>query len=500
MQTLVFAFDGLDNRCLERYAGVMPAISRLQRTGTTAALDPPVPQASISAWTTVATGCAPHEHGVFDHRTRDGYPGSERALSSADCDRPHVWEYLASQGARTIVCGLPVVDPKRPSAGDGSRSENTTLIPGRSVDSRTTVARASRPWTIADVHSCRDLEALLERRRRVCLDCLEHEPWELAIVHVPILTPGLLTRLAGTGECESETVRRRALHSADRLVEAVLESVPDTTTVIGCSPAGIRYVDGYAVHLNELLAEAGFLERTRPNKRDGIAGTVSRVATTLRESVTSAAYSGAQHRIHSRNGGTTAWSAFDWERSKAFCPSRTGGGIRLNVAGREPNGTITNSRYRETQQAVIDALANCLDPDGEPAFEFVCRRDHLYPGRPPRDVPDVVVSTAGTNCTISTGPNRTIYSRYRGFVRSSPGRCFLAGPAVCGTTERRLTGADIASMVMASLGRPVPARMTGTVPADLFVDPAVRGTYRHVDERSGSLPVRSFSRDEDFRV
>ncbi|MCU4754513.1 alkaline phosphatase family protein [Halobacteria archaeon AArc-curdl1] len=502
MQTLVFSFDGLDQQYLERYSGVMPTISRLRRTGTTAPLDPPVPQAPISAWTTVATGTAPHEHGIFDHRTRDGYPGSERPANLADRNRPYVWEYLASQGARAVVCGLPVMSAAPPSKCRISRSdgENTTLIPGRNTRGPTTATPASRPWTTADVHSCSDLEVLLERRRRVCQDCLENEPWELAIVHVPILTPRLLARLTRADGADPETVRRRALHSADRLVEGLLDSVSETTTVIGCSPAGVRHVDGYAVHLNELLVEAGQLERTAVAKQTGIRKVLERLTAPLCNVTPSVTVSDENADAHRQHGETTAWAAYDWERSRAFCPSQTGGGIRLNVAGREPNGKITNSIYRETQQAVIDALADCVDPDGNPAFEFVCRRDHLYPGRPPRDVPDVVVSTAGTNCTISTEPNRTPFSGFRGFVRSIPGHCFLTGPAVCGTTTRRLTGADIAPMVMASLGRPVPERMTGLVPEGLFRDGEIRGTYRHVGERLGSLPERSVTGEDDFRL
>ncbi|MFP9058914.1 alkaline phosphatase family protein [Natrialbaceae archaeon A-chndr2] len=501
MQTLMFAFDGLDHECLERYSDVLPTISRLRRTGTTAALDPPVPQSSISAWTTVATGTEPHEHGIFDSHTRDGYPGSEQLVRPADRNRPYVWEYLASQGARAVVCGLPVLNGEQSfeSSLSHQQMQNTTLIPGRNTRPTTTTP-ASRPWTTADVHSSRDLEVLLERRRRVCRDCLENEPWELAIIHVPILTPGLLARVTNGDGSNPETVRRRALQIADGLVEAIIESVPDTTTVIGCSPAGVRHIDGYVVHLNELLTGAGLLERTDAAKQTGFTKALRRLTAPFRDIAPSGTVSNGGDGSYRAHDGTATWTVYDWEHSRAFCPSATGGGIRLNVAGREPNGTVTNSIYRETQEAVTDVLSGYLDPDGNPAFDFVCRRDHLYPGRPPRDVPDVVVSTAGTNCTISGAPNRTPVSRFRGFVRSSPGHCFLTGPAVCGTTTRRLTGADIAPMVMASLGRPVPERMTGLVPAALFRDRAIRGCYRHVGERLGSLREPSITGDEDFRL
>jgi len=84
----------------------------------------------------------------------------------------------------------------------------------------------------------------------------------------------------------------------------------------------------------------------------------------------------------------------DFPNSTAYMRSRIELGVRLNLAGREPDGTVPPERYDAVRAALIDALASVTTPDGEPVFETVCPREEVFEGPHLESAPDVVVVPA----------------------------------------------------------------------------------------------------------
>lgn len=72
-KVIVLGMDGLDPRILDRLlaAGQLPAFARLSALGGYRQLATSNPSQSPVAWTTIATGCNPGRHGVFDFLRRD---------------------------------------------------------------------------------------------------------------------------------------------------------------------------------------------------------------------------------------------------------------------------------------------------------------------------------------------------------------------------------------------------------------------------------------------
>lgn len=169
----------------------------------------------------------------------------------------------------------------------------------------------------------------------------------------------------------------------------------------------------------------------------------------------------------------------DWHRSRAYCAAGPQMGVRVNLAGREPYGRITPSQYESVCTDLVELLSSLETPDGEPAFEFVCRREHLYDGPFVEHAPDVFVLPKGENHTVSADLSRRgkAFHPIDTVGRALEGVFVGAGPGFDGESPNRLSVTDVAPITMAALGRPVPSLMTGTVPEGLTRDPPVRGEY-----------------------
>ncbi|NJB68683.1 putative AlkP superfamily phosphohydrolase/phosphomutase [Desulfobaculum xiamenense] len=76
-KVVVLGFDGLDPRIVQRLmdAGRLPAFAALARRGAFAPVRTTVPPQSPVAWSTIATGCNPGGHGIYDflHREPEAY-------------------------------------------------------------------------------------------------------------------------------------------------------------------------------------------------------------------------------------------------------------------------------------------------------------------------------------------------------------------------------------------------------------------------------------------
>ncbi|MCU4742704.1 alkaline phosphatase family protein [Natronoglomus mannanivorans] len=169
----------------------------------------------------------------------------------------------------------------------------------------------------------------------------------------------------------------------------------------------------------------------------------------------------------------------DWHRSRAYCAAGSHMGIRVNLAGREPYGRVTPSEYETVCTAVVDLLSSLETPDGEPAFEFVCRREHLYDGPFVEKAPDVFVLPKAENHIVSASISGRgeVFHPIETDGHALEGVFVGAGPGFDGETPNRLSITDVAPITMAALGRPVPSVMTGIVPEGLTRDPPVRADY-----------------------
>ncbi len=128
-KVLVIGMDGLDPRRVVEmsHCGRLPAFDHLRDHGTLCPLATSNPAESPVAWSSLATGCNPGEHGIFDfiHRNPNNYlpflstqrekgrmtsPGKRDSYVSPR-QKPGFWRYTSDVGIPTTVVRWPVTFP-----------------------------------------------------------------------------------------------------------------------------------------------------------------------------------------------------------------------------------------------------------------------------------------------------------------------------------------------------------------------------------------------------
>ena len=152
----------------------------------------------------------------------------------------------------------------------------------------------------------------------------------------------------------------------------------------------------------------------------------------------------------------------------------------MNMAGREPNGIVTEADYETRRQEVIDALRTLADENGRSLITKIILHEDVYHGPYAKYGPDIqliiddynmiafpMFATDGNIITQQIRGDSGCHRREGIFIACAPG-------IKQGETLSAANILDLAPTIMAMLGEPVPAIMDGQALTDLFaVPPAV---------------------------
>ena len=531
-RTLVLGFDALDARYLDRFADVTPTLSKLRTEGVSAPLDSTVPPWTASAWPSMYTGTDPSHHGVYGFFSLD-YPDDGRIVTRNDVDAPAIWNYLSERGVRSVVLNVPVTHPAEPMEG--------VLIPGylggeddpghpEGIREELSDAIGEEYQIYSDGEVADDPDEklqgyldLVDMRKRAAVDLLSNQEWELGVVQVQ-KTDAVFHNF------DDEAAFRAVYEAADDLAAAVIDAVDGPVNVVVCSDHGMGRKDGYQIQLNDVLRREGYVEATSDadsvslgdEKRrlmggDGVAddsdgdGRAPSLFAGSLAAVTRALSSvgvtpGRVYSLAERAGvegvlvdvvpdavRQSAGESVDWRASRAYCRGASRLGVRINLAGREPDGIVPESDYELVRDELIGILRTLETPDGEPAFESVRPREEVYDGPHVEDAPDVLVFPKDAKHALST----SLYGR--DFVSANvhdhdPTGVFVGhGPDFDhDAAPGRLSLTDVAPIAMALLGQSVPQRMTGSVPPGVLSVPVEHADY-------GDVPFGTDHAVEDAR-
>jgi predicted AlkP superfamily phosphohydrolase/phosphomutase len=191
---------------------------------------------------------------------------------------------------------------------------------------------------------------------------------------------------------------------------------------------------------------------------------------------------------------TTRLDRIDWGRTKAFFASLSNQSIRINLAGREEQGTVgPGPEYEAVRQQIMDALMSLTDPEtGQPAVQSVHRREEVYHGDLVEQADDLIVCAEPGHYLVAE-PGRANISKpdedrfaWSGTHRRE-GTVIWAGPGIKrGQGLGPLPIEDIAPTVLHLTGLPVPEYMDGRVMTSAL-EPAFL-TEHPVRMSAGPLP------------
>ncbi|MGH2447795.1 MAG: alkaline phosphatase family protein [Chloroflexota bacterium] len=345
-RALVIGLDCVPPELLfEQFRPDMPNISALIDRSTHGRLKSAIPPITVPAWASMTTSKDPGRLGFYGFRNRTDTSYQKMGIVNSQMVRePAVWDLVSRAGGKVVVMGVPPAYPPKPVNGV---SVGCFLTP--SVEGNYTYP-ANLKWEIqdevgeylVDVPNFRteekdrllsDIYRMTERRFALArhfmdtrewdffmmvemgTDRIHHGFWHFMDPEHPKYEPGRLTD---------------AIHEYYKTIDAevgsLLSRVDDDTAILLVSDHGAKRMEG-GVCINEWLIKEGLLTlKSKP------AGSVP-----------------------------LEQCEIDWSKTVAWASGGYYSRVFLNVAGREPNGIVTD--YQGTLRdlkARIEAIPDHL--------------------------------------------------------------------------------------------------------------------------------------------
>jgi predicted AlkP superfamily phosphohydrolase/phosphomutase len=203
----------------------------------------------------------------------------------------------------------------------------------------------------------------------------------------------------------------------------------------------------------------------------------------------------------------------DWSRTRAYWIEMysKGGGIALNVRGRQPFGIVEpGAEYERLRDEIMRELVALRDPaTGGPAVAEVFRREEVYSGPHVERAPDIVFLNAPAYRT-NTRPDSTFDAmppavmRRRSGDHLPEGLLTLRGPGVfrAGTAVQGARVEVVAPTMLHALALPVPEDVDGRVLEEAFEPDFLRANpvRRGAAVGAATAPSSEYSAEEEAGI
>ncbi|RMG90020.1 MAG: hypothetical protein D6706_20330 [Chloroflexi bacterium] len=528
MKLLIIGFDGATFNLIRPWAeaGYLPNLATLMKEGVHAELDSTLPPVTSPAWPTFMTGCNPGKHGVFDFIQPQGTNFS--LVNSTRIRQPTIWQRLSHAGYRVGVMNVPVTYPPQPINGfmiTGILSPKFAQIcyPAdlikqyEPVLGNYRVAPNIQYKPGIETEFIEDIYDLIHTRGKWALHLMKHESWDVLMVHfiaMDIMKHALWRFMDHTHPRFEPSPYEHAIRDGYALVDSyigrLLNELPANTTTIVMSDHGFGPLKNM-VNLNLFLMQKGLL-RLKRDVWTQLKATAFRLGLTPAGVYNMIARAGLQNlatRVskNTRNsiiGKFLSFDSVDWQRTVAYSMGHVGQ-IYLNVAGREPQGIVSPSRYDETLQEVMDVLKELRDENGRSLVTKMIRGHDTYHGPYAQKGPDLhlvlddynmiaypLFATEGKIITHQIRGDSGCHRREGIFIAHGQGiRQGVALP--------KANILDLAPTIMHTMEQPVPRVMDGRVLSDIFSHPTPP-TYSESDDWADMAVETGYSESEAAQV
>jgi predicted AlkP superfamily phosphohydrolase/phosphomutase len=489
-RVLIVGLDGATWLLLDLLAdaGRMPNLAGLLKTSVHAPMRSVRPPVTAPAWVTIATGVNPGRHGCFDFNKPDGGPLRLRPLQSWDIAEKTYYEVLEERGRKCVLINLPVSCPPLTkhitltsllTQGDDAvfpaelKSRYPELAGYRIFpDTRLRVRGESEAYL-------KDIRAV-EEARFACVRALWDEPWDSFFVvfsGTDWVSHEAFPDLAG-GRLEKLPEALGVFEDVDRFLGWVAERLGPEDHLLLVSDHGFRTAKGI-FYINEWLEERGYLvpDFTRPayppsHRMEAVAlDAMQRGGLRIPPALLSAVHGGGVPRllakVYRKAGGV--WPASltaDTAASRASALTAECMGVSLH--GAAAGSSSTSGALREELRS---ALENLRDPDGEPVFSAVDRREEVYSGPETERAADLLLGPGPWGVAAAIKALKNIpFDFHRIGIHDSEGlflghgRGFGQGRLPAGLISLQ----DVAPLIFYFLGEAIPQGLDGRLSPELM--------------------------------
>jgi len=511
---MIIGIDGATFRVIDYLTrqGRLPHVKKMMREGVRASLRSTIQPLSHTAWVSLYTGKNPGKHGICDavRRRKDSY-----GLQPINANLVHhepLWSILSRHGKRVCVYNVPITYPPRPVNGimiSGMDTPSVESIFTYPESFREELLREFPDYTIdlpldafVAAHHPQPLRYQVGRIYETLgmqiniIDYLaSKEEWDLffGIITVTDRLQHLLWRhvegklegrkLTGDDEWYAQSVFG-AYDQIDDALGNLLRRYGSSRRIMIVSDHGFGPLVK-DVHLNNLLAEYGFLsyhptsfwESTKVRlRRVAQRNLPERVKKNIRKTFSK------RHPFFERLA-----RQIDWKNTKVYSLGYFGN-LYVNLKGREPMGIVERgSDYESLIEELASKLHGLKDPDdGKRVVDRVYRREELYHGEALDLIPDIFLvmrnySYMALNQFKEIQPSGGIFGDSLGGMgelshtgsHRLEGILIFHGENVVRGKEGEASILDIAPTVLYASELPILKGYDGKIPFDFF-EPAWR--------------------------
>jgi predicted AlkP superfamily phosphohydrolase/phosphomutase len=347
----------------DRWLDDLPNLKSICRSGFHGLLrscDPPI---TVPAWSVMMSSKSPGRLGVYGFRNRADHSYDKYSIAnSLAIKEDRLWDILSRSGKRSIVIGVPGTYPPRPLNGlmvTDFLTPDTTCQYTHPPELKQEIERVVGEY-ILDVRDFRsgnkekilsDIYEMTRKRFQLARHLLAKEEWDFFMLvemgvdrihHAFWDNMDPAHRFYEPGN-RFENAIRDYYREVDREIGELLAFADDKTAVLVVSDHGAKRMDG-GICINEWLLANGYL--------------------TLAE----------------KSSSPMPFSKLkiNWSRTKAWGDGGYYGRVFLNVAGREPNGTVAREDYEKLRDELIAGLSAIPDENGRQIGTQVFRPEELY--------------------------------------------------------------------------------------------------------------------------
>ncbi len=460
-RVLLVAWDGADWDVLDPLlaAGELPALAELIGRGRRGVSRSCLPSHSWAAWPTFLTGRDPGWHGVFD--ILEYRPGAMRRMpvSSRSILAPSWPDRLSEAGKTVLLLNVPLTYPPPAIRGvviaGGVVPPRTTYSYPPDVGSRLGWPINGGSWTTfrhRPEDLVADLEGLTRRRAAAMRTLLDEEPWDVAcIVFVSTdraqhclleyVHPGHPEYPEASASPVAERVRD-LYRLLDQELGSLIERAGDDDLVIFMSDHG-HHPCTRAVSMNKVLERLGYLRFAPGSALVNILswGRVRSAARLVYDRL----------GLHGKVALPTPPIA--WPQTRAYTSVvSTGEGVSVNLAGREPGGTVDRGDYERVRDELAQELLDFRDPEtGGAPIGGVLRKEEVLSGPYLDRAPDLLLEAAPLY-SLSHARHLVEKADWLSGDHRPEGVYVMAGPTVAHDSGPEISLADFASQIAEAVG------------------------------------------------
>ena len=486
--------------------GSLPTFEKLRREGAAGPFESTIPANTPVAWPSIATGCDPAGHGLFEFTKLNRQYG-HRPNTAADRTRPAIWDIVSP----AIVGNVPMTFPASEFDGEMATGmmtpDDTSAFTypselGEAIDRRIPDYEIGLDWKeyFGRQEAFLDaLDGLLSNRRELMRLLLDRTDWKLSFF--VYTAPDRLQHLIW-----DEDVLKAHYETLDDLLAEVVERCEETDAVLFVvSDHGFGPVSRQ-VNVNEILRREGLIAR---KEQDGVRGLLSTagfdkdgVLTALNrvgldeETLVRYLPEGVISQAATRIPGDHALYDADFSRTDAFLYGL--GSVYVNDTARFASGTVAPSEIPAVKHRVTEILENVrdpetgdrplivVDPDSETPDEDGSGRETSAEGDTLE--PDLLIESIDGYTVNWQFTDESFTVPEKAADHRSEGIFFAHGPGIeAGSEPVDASVVDLVPTLLHLLDRPVPSHADGGVlEAILATDsPAADRPVRTADYDAG---------------